>query len=399
MAVNSTAPVALVTPVTDVALVETPGGTQLPVVMRTEEIRALEYLTDAQIAEARQIAAQMDPSDPQKLLEIAIPEQKELGRSAQQMLEHVRNQDTGETGKLINELVDELDRIDPNTLAQAAESWLANVPFFGRWLVSHFGRLKAFLHQYELVNSQLLGIQERLKAHRLRLLEGLISMKRMYIDRMTLLDVMLKHIGAGELKLIELRQQYEQRRAAYKSGDLKETEALQEIDQSIKRLERRVDSWRGTALAALQAARMVAISRDGAEKLAEAIQDGILNTLPNWHIQAAIAVFLFDQKKALGALRALRLKTNELMLQNAALLRMGQVEIAKEAEEPAIKIETFRKVHDQLRSTAREIRTIEETGRRERASRAVEIQQIMVETMGDMLQPPGATQPVVTSAL
>ena len=65
--------------------------------------------------------------------------------------------------------------------------------------------------------------------------------------------------------------------------------------------------------------------------MAEKIQTTIVNTIPLWKNQMVLALGIAHSQQAMQAERAVTDATNELLKKNAATLKQGTIEIAKES--------------------------------------------------------------------
>jgi uncharacterized protein YaaN involved in tellurite resistance len=100
--------------------------------------------------------------------------------------------------------------------------------------------------------------------------------------------------------------------------------------------------------------------------LAEKIHSSILNTIPLWKNQIAIAVSLFRQKQAALLQRNVTEATNDLLIKNAELLKANNAEIVRENEKGIVDVETLKKVHTSLIETLEDTVRIQEEGRSKR---------------------------------
>ena len=66
--------------------------------------------------------------------------------------------------------------------------------------------------------------------------------------------------------------------------------------------------------------------------MAEKIQTTIVNTIPLWKNQMVLALGMAHSQQAMQAERAVTDATNELLRKNAATLKQGTIDIAKESE-------------------------------------------------------------------
>ena len=79
------------------------------------------------------------------------------------------------------------------------------------------------------------------------------------------------------------------------------------------------------------------------------IQTTIVNTIPLWKNQMVLALGMAHSQQAMQAERAVTDATNELLRKNAATLKQGTIDIAKESERGIVDIETLRQTNSLVR--------------------------------------------------
>ena len=100
--------------------------------------------------------------------------------------------------------------------------------------------------------------------------------------------------------------------------------------------------------------------------LVERIQSTLSNTLPLWKSQIVIALGLHRSQEALKAQTAVTDMTNELLRKNAAALKTGTIETAREAERGILDLHTLVETNQSLIDTISEVMKIQDEGRAQR---------------------------------
>ena len=101
-----------------------------------------------------------------------------------------------------------------------------------------------------------------------------------------------------------------------------------------------------------------------------------MNTIPLWKSQMVLALGLEHSRQATAAQTAVTNMTNDLLRQNAEMLRMGTVATAQEAERSIVDIETLQHTNQELIATLDEVLRIQTEGREKRAAAEVELGKI-----------------------
>ena len=111
-----------------------------------------------------------------------------------------------------------------------------------------------------------------------------------------------------------------------------------------------------------------------------------VNTIPLWKNQMVLALGIAHSQQAMQAERAVTDATNELLKKNAATLKQGTIEIAKESERGIVDIETLQQTNKQLIETLDELNKIRADGKAKRANAEQELGRIEGELRQKMLE-------------
>ena len=120
--------------------------------------------------------------------------------------------------------------------------------------------------------------------------------------------------------------------------------------------------------------------------MAEKIQTTIVNTIPLWKNQMVLALGMAHSQQAMQAERAVTDATNELLRKNAATLKQGTIDIAKESERGVVDIETLQQTNKSLIETLDELNKIQSEGRAKRAAAEQELNRIEDELKAKMME-------------
>ena len=118
--------------------------------------------------------------------------------------------------------------------------------------------------------------------------------------------------------------------------------------------------------------------------MAEKIQTSIVNTIPLWKSQMVLALGLAHSQQAIDAQRAVT--DNELLKKNAAALKQGTIEAAKESERGIVDIETLQQTNRSLIETLDEVVKIQTEGRAKRVAAEAELGRIEGELKAKLLE-------------
>ena len=165
---------------------------------------------------------------------------------------------------------------------------------------------------------------------------------------------------ARKVELEELLQK------AQTSGLPEDSQAANDFSAMCDRFEKKVHDLELSRMVSLQMAPQIRMVQNNNTIMVEKIQSTLVNTIPLWKSQMVISLGLAHSQQALEAQRAVTDVTNELLRKNAAALKQGSIEVAKESERGIVDLETLKIANESLISTLDEVMQIQKEGRQKR---------------------------------
>ena len=120
--------------------------------------------------------------------------------------------------------------------------------------------------------------------------------------------------------------------------------------------------------------------------MTEKIQSTIVNTIPLWKSQMALALGVHHSAQAAKAQREVTDLTNQLLQKNAETLKMSTIATAKESERGIVDLETLKKTNESLIQTIDEVFKIQEEGRQKRKEAEKELRRMEDELKQKLLR-------------
>lgn len=328
-----------------------------------DEVVPYAAATPEQRAEIDKAVAQLDLNDSNSILFFGTAAQGEVTSVADEMLEGVRNKDTGPAGAALNEMVATLrgfafDELDPN----------AKRGFFARL----FGKAKPIakvLQQYEQVRSQIDAISNRLDEHTSTLMRDVGMLDRLYDKTLRYFHDLATYIAAGEewLRRLDTEQLPALQQAAEQSNDVLKAQALRDLRAKRDDLDRRVHDLKLTRQVTMQSLPSIRLVQENDKALVSKIGSTMANTVPLWRQQLAMAVTIARSAEAGKTLKDATDLTNELLTANADKLRTSTTEIRTQIERGVVDIESVKKANDALIASIDDALRIASDGRKQRA--------------------------------
>ena len=152
---------------------------------------------------------------------------------------------------------------------------------------------------------------------------------------------------------------------------------VNDLNQYLNRLDKRVHDLRITRQITLQQAPQIRLIQNTNQALAERIQTSINTAIPLWKNQIVISLTLLRKQDAVAAQRRVSDATNEMLQKNSEMLKQSSVDTARETERAVVDIETLQKTQTDLIDTLQETLSIQQEGSQKR--REAEQQLVVME--------------------
>ncbi len=324
---------------------------------------------------------EIDLNDSHSLLYFGAPAQQQLATISDDMLEGVRNKDTGPAGESLNRMVATVRGFDLGDLDPNREQG-----FFAR-LLGKTKPVAKFLQRYEEVRDQIDAIGDDLERHKTQLLIDIASLDRLYTANLGYFHYLERYIVAGEEKLRQLDGSAipEMEREAGESAVVIKAQQLRDLRANRDALERRVHDLKLTRQVAMQSLPSIRLVQENDKGLINKIVSTTANTLPLWRQQLAQAVTIHRSREAADTIRSASDLTNELLLSNAENLKQGNIEARREIERGVFDIEAVKQANAALIETIQDSLRIADEGRKKRAEAAAQLEVLETELRNSLV--------------
>ncbi len=313
-------------------------------------------------------AEKIDVTNSQMVLQYGAATQKKIGDFSETALDKVRTKDLGETGEMIANLVTELKGFDAQEESKG---------IFGFFKKAGSG-IEAMKAKYAKAEVNVEKIEAVLEGHQVQLLKDVAMLDKMYQMNMLYFKELTMYILAGKKKLKQVREGELQAAMdkAKASGLPEDAQAARDLADMCDRFEKKLYDLELTRNVSIQMGPQIRLIQNNDTMMAEKIQTSIVNTIPLWKSQMVLALGLAHSQQAIEAQRAVSDMTNELLKKNAAALKQGTIDAARESERGIVDIETLQATNKSLIETLDELNKIQTEGRAKRAAAEVELGRI-----------------------
>lgn len=320
--------------------------------------KTYDHLPAEQQEQAKKLAEQIDFTDTDSVLNYGSAAQQKIGDFSHNVLNHVQNQETGEIGSSINDLMFHLKESDPDELAEKDTNFISRI----------FKRTKRSIYEktakYQKIGAQVDNIALQLDNQKDYLLKDNKMLSELYDQNLDYYQALNVYIAAGELRIQELEGEVipEALKDAEKKSDQMLVQKVNDLNQYVNRLDKRVHDLKITRQITLQQAPQIRLIQNTNQALAERIQTSINTAIPLWKNQIVISLTLLRKQDAVAAQRQVSDATNEMLQKNSEMLKQSSIETARETERSVVDIETLEKTQTDLIETLQETLNIQEEG-------------------------------------
>ena len=314
-------------------------------------------------------AEKIDITNSQMVLQYGAASQKKLSDFSETALSRVKTKDMGETGELITSLISELQGFDATT-----EQPKGIFGFFKK-TANSIEQLKT---RYDSADKNVERIKAQLEDHQVTLMKDITMLDKMYELNLVYFKELTMYILAGKKKLAEVRANdlKAAQEKAQRTQLPEDAQAARDLADLCDRFEKKLYDLELTRNVSIQMGPQIRLIQSNDTMMAEKIQTTIVNTIPLWKNQMVLALGIAHSQQAMQAERAVTDATNELLKKNAATLKQGTIEIAKESERGIVDIETLQQTNKQLIETLDELNKIRADGKAKRANAEQELGRI-----------------------
>lgn len=322
-------------------------------------------------------AQKIDITDSNLVLQYGAAAQKNIASFSESALSNVKTKDLGQVGDALSQLVGEL-----KTFGQPEKKGLAGL------FQKKRSELEAMKASYAKAESNVDRIVKVLEEHQVTLMKDIAMFDQMYELNTKYYKELTMYIIAGKKRLEYLRSNdlVQLREKAAQSGTQEDAQACNDFANLLDRFEKKLHDLELTRMISVQMGPQTRLLQNNDTQMLEKIQSSLVNTIPLWKSQMVLALGLEHSRQATAAQTAVTNMTNDLLRQNADMLKMGTIETAREAERSVVDIQTLQHTNEQLISTLDEVMKIQTEGAQKRREAEAELGRIEGELKQKLLE-------------
>ena len=334
-------------------------------------------LNEAERKMVDDFAQKIDITDSNLVLQYGAAAQKNIASFSESALSNVKTKDLGQVGDALSQLVGEL-----KTFGQPEKKGLAGL------FQKKRSELEAMKASYAKAESNVDRIVKVLEEHQVTLMKDIAMFDQMYELNTKYYKELTMYIIAGKKRLEYLRSNdlVQLREKAAQSGTQEDAQACNDFANLLDRFEKKLHDLELTRMISVQMGPQTRLLQNNDTQMLEKIQSSLVNTIPLWKSQMVLALGLEHSRQATAAQTAVTNMTNDLLRQNADMLKIGTIETAREAERSVVDIQTLQHTNEQLISTLDEVMKIQTEGAQKRREAEAELGRIEGELKQKLLE-------------
>jgi uncharacterized protein YaaN involved in tellurite resistance len=269
-------------------------------------------LTTSELSKYNKINSVLKINDINSIANYGSDLQNAMSKYSGEFLSTVRNQQSGEIGGLIDNLLGQLDYIDVDDLKAPSKfvRFMRKMP-----IVKHMVKsVEKVLQKYDTIENNIDTISKKIQATRLTSIRDNNALQIMFNNNVEYCNQIEQLIIAGKIKLEEINSTINEMLQNPNNYEAYQISDAQNYQHS---LERRLNDLNTLRYIMRQSLTQIRTVQNNNIAIAERAQTIVNTTVPVWKNQLSIAVALYNQKDSIEAHRKISETTNEILKKNA----------------------------------------------------------------------------------
>lgn len=307
-----------------------------PLLTKVEQ-EIYDNLAPNQKAELAQTVRAMDLNAPNFNSEYGKEVRVGIGDINKEALAVTRTKDLGKVGTSMSNLMMQLKKIDVPSKSQG---------IFGR-AKSYVAQLNAMLAPAEQNVDKAVTIMEK---HQAQLAADNISFENLYKQNLAYYRALTLYIIAGKMKLDEERKTtlLALQKKATETGDMADVEAFNSYKSKLEHFDNLLGEFESSRVLCLQTAPAIRMAQENNKLLIQKFDFIFTTAVPAWRTQIYLALNMENSRQAANAANAAIDFTNDLIRQNADMLKQSTIEVAKLSQREIIEGDTLEYANQRL---------------------------------------------------
>ena len=321
------------------------------IIVDTTQARNLEQLNEEEKKAVDTKLSTLDYMNPASIIQFGSESSKEVTAISTQMISKFKVKDFEDAQSLISNLIGDLKTVDADTLLETKQKgFLSKLPF-----ISQKTQLKItnLLTQQTTIEKAIDEVEDKLVASKVTLMgdmEFCSQMIKKTYEYAKNLEIDYITIQEATKQAQEEKEQLEQL-FMQNPNNMEYSAKIADLNRAIRRLELKAYNLLVFRTSTLQSVTQIGLVQGGDELMVSKIDDTIINVIPAWKRNFAIALATYRLNNAVSIEKMVNDATNKLLVKNSEMLKETMLQTAVEMERPSIDPETLQAVNTNLQET------------------------------------------------
>lgn len=297
---------------------------------------------EQEVALVSNIRKNININDTGATIKYGAEAQVQLSQFTDSVLQNVKMKDVGEAGKPLNSMLDEMQRIDFDSIKKS-DGFFANLPIISYWMKKG---IKSFVGDFNTVQERVGELMTTMRSQEVTLLEDIKMFDEFYAQNLSFIRNIELYIIAGEEELVELHKKVnELKEIAARTQDPLDAQNHSDLFKAVDRFEKRLHNLKISRIASINAGVHIRLAQEADKMSVEDINDIITNTIPLWKNQFVMAISLVNTEKAIKLNKTVKDYTNKQYVDNAKKLNSVVDQLAIEYGRGILDIDSLKEVN------------------------------------------------------
>lgn len=325
--------------------------------------------------QVKSLAQRIDPKNQIGILEFGKETATGISTFSDRMLATIKQSDLQKSTTLLTNLNKVMDRFDPKDFLEEQKS----EGFLKRLFRKSKQQLESILSKYDTMNKEVDVIFTEIQKYEIEMKRNTVQLENMYDENLDYFKQLSEYIAAIDLKVEELENKLPQLNAQAEQGNQIAAMELESTQRAIELLQQRGYDLEMAQQVSFQSAPQIRLMQQGNNHLIAKINSAFVTTIPIFKQGLIHAVTMQRQKLVSDSMAELDKRTNEMLLRNADNVRKNAVDLARQAGNPSIKIETMEQTWQTIMAGIDEVKQVQEQTVREREEGRQRIEQLQIQ--------------------
>lgn len=321
------------------------------IIVDTTQARNLEQLNEEEKKAVDTKLSTLDYMNPSSIIQFGSESSKEVTAISTQMISKFKVKDFEDAQSLISNLIGDLKTVDADTLLETKQKGLlSKLPFISQKTQS---RITNLLTQQMTIEKAIDEVEDKLVASKVTLMgdmEFCSQMIKKTYEYAKNLEIDYITIQEATKQAHEEKEQLEQL-FMQNPNNMEYSAKISDLNRAIRRLELKAYNLLVFRTSTLQSVTQIGLVQGGDELMVSKIDDTIINVIPAWKRNFAIALATYRLNNAVSIEKMVNDATNKLLVKNSEMLKETMLQTAVEMERPSIDPETLQAVNTNLQET------------------------------------------------